>query len=194
MAEKSVCKIENCNKRHLARGWCKMHYQRWKRNGNPIAGRTPAGDLDRYFRQVVLAYEGDECLTWPYARATNGYGHLKRDGRTYSVHRLVCIEVNGPPPSQEHDAAHACGNGHLACCTKRHLSWKTPKENEADKLLHDTHQRGERNPQSKLTTDAVLAIRALHGHRTQILIAQQFNISQNCVSQIIRRVAWSWLE
>ena len=31
-----TCKIEGCEKRHVARGWCNMHYKRWKAHGDPL--------------------------------------------------------------------------------------------------------------------------------------------------------------
>lgn len=33
------CSIEGCERRHLARGWCQRHYERWKRHGTPLIGR-----------------------------------------------------------------------------------------------------------------------------------------------------------
>ena len=35
MAEK-VCTIDGCTGRHASRGWCEMHYSRWKRWGDPL--------------------------------------------------------------------------------------------------------------------------------------------------------------
>lgn len=40
-----VCEIEDCEKRHKARGWCDMHYHRWQTHGDPLMvlprGRKP---------------------------------------------------------------------------------------------------------------------------------------------------------
>ena len=96
------------------------------------------GEPMRYFREVVLAYDGNECQTWPYARSDRGYGQVYQDGRVEYVHRMVCEERHGPPPTPKHDAAHSCGKGHEGCVTKRHLSWKTHKENMADAIEHGT--------------------------------------------------------
>lgn len=30
-----VCNVEGCNKKYFARGYCKKHYSRYRRNGNP---------------------------------------------------------------------------------------------------------------------------------------------------------------
>ena len=34
-----VCSIDECGQKHLARGWCKLHYTRWREHGDP--GWTP---------------------------------------------------------------------------------------------------------------------------------------------------------
>lgn len=36
MADKPVCSIETCNKPAATRGWCDMHYSRWKRYRDPL--------------------------------------------------------------------------------------------------------------------------------------------------------------
>lgn len=38
MADNSVCTIENCGKKRVARGWCAAHYKRWKLHGDPLRG------------------------------------------------------------------------------------------------------------------------------------------------------------
>lgn len=197
MAEKSICTIPACDKRAInSRGWCWGHYTRWRRHGDPLGGsqRAADGEPERFYREVVLAYDGDECLQWPYAVNEHGYGKLFRDAGMRRVPRLVCDEANGPPPTPDHEAAHSCGNGNKGCCTKRHLSWKTSAENKADMLEHGTRVKGERHGRSKLTENDVREIRALQGLMTQATIAKQFNISAAGVGLIHLRKKWAWLE
>jgi hypothetical protein len=131
------CLIDGCqNSAHRKdagkKGWCSVHYQRWKAHGNPTDGRAYTGEPRQYLHDKVFSYDGDDCLVWPFARNAKGYGIIHGG----IVSRLVCEHVNGPPPTPEHQAAHSCGNGHEACCTKRHLSWKTAKENSDDRPIH----------------------------------------------------------
>lgn len=44
----ALCTIDGCGKRHLARGWCSMHYRRWKQHGDPCAtvGQSARRPLD----------------------------------------------------------------------------------------------------------------------------------------------------
>jgi hypothetical protein len=188
-----MCAIDGCDSRVIARGWCDNHYRRWKRHGDPLGGRTPPGETHRYLRDVVLAYDGDECLIWPYSRTAKGYALIYDGENNAVVSRLVCDAVHGAPPTLMHDAAHSCGKGHEGCVTKRHLSWKTRAENCADKLVHGTEQRGSRNGAAKLGEPAVREILALKGKWSQSEIAGMYGVSQTAISHIHRGRSWGWL-
>ena len=147
------------------------------------------GDAPRYLAEVVIPYDGDDCLIWPYYRNEHGYGMVSEGGRRKIVSRIVCGHRHGPPPLPRMDAAHSCGNGAGGCVAKRHLSWKTRTQNNADKLTHDTHTRGERSWNAKLTEDDIRRIRSMTG--SQQSIAAVFGVSQTNISQIVRRVRWA---
>lgn len=187
------CSIDGCFKPTLNHGWCARHYRRWYRYGNPLAGGEYKGRCLAYLRDVVMAYEGDECLIWPYARNNYGYGKIKVSGRNHIASRFVCEEHRGPPPTPEHEAAHSCGNGHLACVTKRHLDWKTVVENSADMVLHGTSPTGERNASAKLTEADVYAIREREGFSSPRDIASEYGISRVSVENIFKRSTWRHL-
>lgn len=143
-----TCSIEGCANQVyvLKRGWCRAHYLRWYRNGNPLGyGGTERGAAASYFKEVVLPYRGQDCLIWPFSDKGNGYAQIMRNRRPAVVSRLVCAEVHGPAPSQEYQAAHSCGNGDLGCVSPSHISWKTSAENEADKKDHGTYYLRWRN-------------------------------------------------
>lgn len=38
MDKRTTCSIEGCARAKLARGWCRAHYNRWKRHGDPLGG------------------------------------------------------------------------------------------------------------------------------------------------------------
>lgn len=165
---------------------------------NPLRSRTrrhkvpPRGSVTKFFDTVVLPYDGDECLLWPFSDI-KGYGQIRRNGRPQLVHRLVCEAHYGPPPTPAHHAAHSCGSGHLGCVAKRHIKWKTPSENEADKLAHGTAPRGEKCGTSKLTNPEVKAIRRLKELTglASDTIAKSFNVSRRTVDRIVSRDIWT---
>lgn len=157
-----------------------------------MADKSLHDDPKNYYREVVLAYDGDECLIWPFARGRTGYAMLWQDGQMRYVSRLVCEHTHGPAPDL--DAAHSCGCGRDGCVTRRHLSWKTRTENETDKLEHGTHNRGERHGMSKLTDADVRQIRALRGYLPQHAIGGMFGISRVAVCEIHTGKKWGWLD
>lgn len=192
MATQRLCSIPNCGKPHRGHGFCSAHLERWQRHGDPLIRLKPAnGEAADFYRSVVLAYESDECLLWPFALHWKGYGQMHRDGRQRRVHRLVCEDINGPPPTSSHQAAHNCGN--RACCNPRHIRWATPAENQADRIEDGTSNRGERAGAAKLSRADVLEIRRLKGVATSKELAARFGISQPQISAIQNGKSWSWL-
>ena len=114
-------------------------------------------------------------------------------GVNCKVHRLVCMTFHGAPPSRLHIVAHL--NGDSLDNRAENLAWKSQRENEADKLLHGTSNRGARHGMSKLTAEKVKEIRRLRSEGVmQKDIATKFEISQTTVSQIVRGKLWGWLE
>jgi len=186
-----LCQVNGCDRPQKNRGWCSMHYQRWWKHGDPLAGGTPLGEPMRYFREVVLPFHGDECLIWPYARDQNGYAKLAGVGDTQYVSRLACEEANGPPPTSKHEAAHICGRGHLGCVNLGHLLWKTHKANQHDRFAHGTHTRGEQHPGSKLTERDVREIRELSKNMRQAGIARKYGVSRRAVGMILTGKNWA---
>lgn len=147
------------------------------------------GDAQRFYHEVVLRYEGGKCLFWPFAKQ-RGYGTMRIKDRLVRVHRRLCEEMNGPPPTPEHDAAHSCGCGDYGCVTKGHLEWKTRKENLADEIAHGTRLLGERNHSAKLTAENVREIRLLFGVRGHVEIGQMFGVQEECIRRIATGQTW----
>lgn len=236
MAEKSVCKVDGCDKvltgRGEGHGMCSKHYQRWKRHGNTekvkrkaswkgisckIQGCTePAysNGLCRlhYRRQrkglpLDLAakgkkqrwilkhadHAGEDCLIWPFEVSDHGRGQVNLDGRVMSAPRVMCIAAHGGPPSPNYHAAHSCGKGHLGCMNPKHLSWKTPLENENDKRLHGTLRKGRDINTNKLTEQDVVKIRSDNWQTSGVDLAKRYGVTPSTISDIRRRKSWAWL-
>lgn len=193
MAIPRICSVDGCDKAVKARGLCNAHYHRRSRHGSPLGGGTEQGAPLRFLQEAALSYEGADCLIWPYATLPNGYGHLWVDGGDILASRYVCEKAHGPAPSAGHEAAHSCGNGNGGCISPGHLSWKTRAANEADKLLHGTHNRGERHSRAKLTEGQVKEIRALRGTVTGAELAERYGISRWAIYDVLSGDNWAWL-
>jgi hypothetical protein len=120
----------------------------------------------------------------------SGYRQFKLctfDGRQELVraNRLVAETFLGPPPSDEHQAAHNDGVKLNNCAGN--LRWATPKENAADQDLHGTRRRGELVPTAKLTNEQAAHIRReFTGARGEIArFSRQFNAGRNAIYRVI---------
>lgn len=189
MANSRLCSIPDCGKPSYRRGYCISHYWRLRKHGDPLGGGTPNGEPLRFINEVAIQHFGEECLMWPYAKNDKGYGQIRLDKTTY-VHRYICMLAHGEPPTPEHEAAHSCGRGNEGCISPHHIRWATDVENEADKLIHGTHNRGARHGHAKLTKTDVLEIISLKGKKSQYAIAASFGVSQQAISNIHNGRNW----
>lgn len=189
------CSINGCEKAVLARGWCSTHYSRWNKHGDPLTSMSTPHGAPLAFIEYAKAHTGEECLQWPFARNSNGYGHLYlEDGTGISAAKYMCMVVHGDPPSLAHETAHSCGKGHLACINPNHLRWATHVENLRDKVVHGTHLQGEKHGASKLTSREVVEIVRLSSEgKTQRAVAAQFGVSKGTVQSIQEGRSWSHL-
>lgn len=76
------------------------------------------------------------CFIWMGGRSGNQMAATLSvwKGRQIRVARRVCEEVYGPPPTSQHQTAHATPNGCIGqlCVNWAHLRWATPLENARD--------------------------------------------------------------
>lgn len=45
-----ICSIEGCDRKSRARGWCNLHWRRWRNHGDPLY--TPPDDETRFWSRV----------------------------------------------------------------------------------------------------------------------------------------------
>lgn len=179
-----ACLVQGCPRLPYKRGYCNAHYIRLRRHGDPQGGLpTENGEPERYLREVILPFDHDSCIFWPYG-LTAGYGSVYIDGKFHYVHRFVCEHAWGPSPDPRFQAAHKCGI--KSCCSKRHLRWATPKANSLDKIEHKTMR-------SKLTSDQVKEIRLLKGKLGHRKLAKRYGVTRNAIKCIFDGKTWAWL-
>lgn len=122
---KRTCSVAECNNPHQARGYCNMHYKRWrKHNGQaPIAKRaTTIEELRARGNQ-----QGD-CLLWAGAKNADGYGRSWDGEKVVLAHRLAWELSYGPIPKGI-QIDHKCWQP--ACIHVDHLRPVTQSENQS---------------------------------------------------------------
>lgn len=144
----------------------------------------------RAFLFYAAAYEGEDCLVWPFGRDSAGYARAKYQGAMHKASRVVCLFAHGEPPNAQDYACHTCGNGHGGCVNGKHLRWGSPKENQSDRIKDGTDGRGERHPMVKLTEADVAIIRALRGVETGRDLAKRFGVAASTITVIQKGRSW----
>jgi len=109
----------------------------------------------------------------------------------------MCTLAHGEKPSPESEARHLCGKGHEACVAPAHLTWGTPAENAADRILHGTAPQGERHWQAKLDEASArfiaLKCSMVKTRGVQARLAKEFNVSTSVISGIAKGKRWQHL-
>jgi hypothetical protein len=129
-----------CEKPRFARDWCHMHWNRWRRNGDPEEVLLIWGDDRRRIMAKVDQSGGpDACWPWLGEVNYNGYGRASLLGRKRYAHSAVYELLVGPIPvglhidHQCHNADPLCVGGwaclHRRCVNPAHLEPSTRSQN-----------------------------------------------------------------
>lgn len=147
-----TCELEGCKGKHKAKGLCAKHYRRKARRGTTDDHpRTHAPPVERVFRRSEA---NNGCLEFQGSRNSDGYGHVKVDGKTQLAHRVVAIHFFGKEEVDKHIVCHKCDNP--SCVWPPHLFLGTHSDNAQDRENKGRGNdiRGENNPQYKLRKKA----------------------------------------
>lgn len=143
------CSIEKCsNEANGARGWCRKHYRRWQRNGDPEKTThperghiysPPAPPEERFWNQVdkngpipTFRPDFDPCWIW-IGLKREGYGRFYPVRTTpVAAHRFSYELLKEPIPSDE-EAGYRVVIDHLcrvtSCVNPNHLEVVSHQEN-----------------------------------------------------------------
>ena len=126
----------------------------------------------------------------PWKKSKYPTVHLSRDGVitfTY-VHHLVAEAFLGPRQANM-QVAH--NDGVPRNCSVWNLRYDTQSGNEADKLRHGTHNRGDKSHYAKLTWDQVSEIRMMAKSGVyQTKIGAMFGVRNTTVWHIVHNKSW----
>jgi len=181
-----ICSVDGCGKAHKAKGLCRMHYLRVRRNGSTKSNtRKNKWILDH------VDYAGQDCLLYPFGKTAGGYGAVTYKGVSENAHRLMCRLAHGEPKGKQ-VARHKCKS--RACCNPNHLEWGSVSENMLDKLRDGTDNRGSKNPIAKLSEEDVLQILRASEKQTQASLAKDFGVTRHAIRLITLGENWGWLK
>lgn len=121
-----TCSIPGCNRPYKAKGYCKPHYGRLLRYGDPRADRPFFTSPDDRFWSKVEVAGPDDCWLWQASTGSNGYAQAAYDGTMRPAHRVAWEMFQGPIPEGLH-IDHLCRV--RSCVNPAHLEPVTPGEN-----------------------------------------------------------------
>lgn len=113
---------------------------------------------------------------------------LNRKKKNYTIHSLVCLAFIGACP-KGFEVAHI--NGNKFDNTAKNLVYKTHKDNEADKILHNTTSRGINSGNAKLTEQDVLNI--FYSQKSSRELAKEYNLRHPQIYRIRNKTRWNHL-
>lgn len=189
----SQCKIEGCDKTAYGRGWCPMHYRRWKKYGDPLTVKQQQNHgLSPVERLMARRELNGQCWEWT--------GNASQETRWTNTGTLPMFILPypfvsafpGPIPTGMY-VCHRCDNP--KCFRPEHLFLGDQQMNMDDKMKKKRHRygvsRGAAHGCSKLTDQQVREIRASEGPSR--VVAEQYGISSRQVRDIQALTVWKHL-
>ncbi len=151
------------------------------------------GSVWSLFRNHKLAEQ--ECRGCWYrmqcGMRDNGYLQVTVGWRSWQVHQLVILAFKGPAPEGMINPTVAHENGVRLDNRPGNLTWKTQKDNMADKVRHGTAQVGERHGMALMTEREVLAMRAMRSQGYSCRqIAEAFGRNRATVKDAVSGRRW----
>jgi hypothetical protein len=119
---------------------------------------------------------------------------LYKDGMRHSaqLHRVILETFNGPPPSNKMEVCH--NNGNFLDNRIENLRWDTHIANKQDEVKHNTRNRGEARPNSKLTEEKVREIKnLLAAGEKVVVISKNYGVSKRAIQLIRDGINWAWV-
>ena len=134
--------------------------------------------LKEQFEDKYIPEPNSGCWLWEGALSPNGYGHIRRDGKIITAHKVSYILNVGEVPDG-YDVCHTCDN--RMCVNPSHLWLGTRSQNLQDMLKKSRHNR-------KLTYDQAQEIKSSPMKNADL--ARKFNCSDTLIYYIKTGQQW----
>ena len=138
-----------------------------------------------YIKSMVNVDNTTGCWNWQGKLNHNGYARIANGNGSYLMHRIA-YEVFVGPIAKGFAACHKCDNP--SCVNPEHIFLGTQEDNMKDMAGKGRASKGEEHYGSKLTTQAVIEIRARAGRAVEI--AKEYGVSRRLISKVKQRMGW----
>lgn len=153
-----------------------------------LSGKDYTTMVKRIFKKCTSQIkEGhkDPCMIFNGATGKSGYGQIDYQNRTFRTHVVVCESTAGQRTPKGMVVRHRCGE--KKCCQPTHLQFGTNSENRVDAFRHG-------DVTAKLTMTDVIQIRLKGKTETVKSLADEYKVSMQTITKIIKRQAWLFVE
>ena len=142
-----------------------------------------------WFHSVLHLCESG-CWEWTLGLSQDGYGKVKRLGRTIPTHKWALEHSLGRSLGEGMVTRHTCNN--RPCCNPAHLLEGTLVDNVMDRVCdgRSVGPRGERQWNSKLTSEQVIAIKSYNGPMSSQSLADTYGVNRTCIVRIRNGTRW----
>lgn len=189
-----ICSLDDCTRVHYGRGYCNLHYSRWRTHGDPHTVATGHRYTTLDVSERLHKHSESEGACRVYTRGNpsrSGHRLISINGRDIGVHRAAWEAANGPIPAGL-CVCHKCDNP--SCINVQHLFLGTVADNNADRDRKGRQVApvGSKHPRAKVAEWQVLEIRKLYaaGGMSQRSLAAQYGVSQRAIWNILSGNGW----
>lgn len=115
-----TCAIEDCERNKYCRGWCKMHYTRWRTHGDPMKTNRPAKKPCTIDGCEVNQHAHSYCMSHLYHFQTYGDPLATGPGRRSGRRRLAAPSYTGMHKRLFYDKGRASAHSCVDCGGRAH--------------------------------------------------------------------------
>lgn len=168
----------------------------------PISPELLNQILSQHIRELfwtkVKKGHPDECWPWTAGLDCGGYGKFSvtflGKSHSFKASRIALVYEHNRDIEHGKLVLHSC-IANRKCCNPKHLRAGTQLENIREMIQQGRKvaPRGEDNGYSKLTTEKVIEIRALHalGNLSTYDLAPLFGVNRATISRVVNRKIWT---
>lgn len=144
--------------------------------------------LAERFWSMVDKSSSNGCWNWTGALQGRGYGIISLKHKNLMAHR-VSYEIHNGKINKDNFICHLCDN--RKCVNPLHLFQGTAKDNTQDASNKNRLPFGENHHQSKLSEDAVIAIRKLRKNgMSGPKLGKIFGVNHVTIYRICKKIIW----
>lgn len=125
------------------------------------------------------------CWLWNAGKDKDGYGKVKRNGRSIRAHRMMYESHRGPIPDGKL-VLHSCDTP--ACVNPDHLSIGDHQENHSQRGMRGRTAKGEASGRSKYSDALIEQIRAerIKEGTSTLKLSRKYGVSVTHVKRIVK--------